>query len=364
MPQSFGGESQRRVSPQHMGNVRASFARKEFAPESVAPGVSVPGPAEGDNDQPVQKPTSLDKTIPLESVMTQGRGMLPTSSSIRFRGEAEVVRAADKAVTESDRAALPPLSEERLLDAWHATYSSTITIELASKGQEGRVESIQSRGLPSEDDRGPVGDRIMEFPWRCICYLIITAADGSHWVGSGWLAGPRVVITAGHCVYLHGYGGWAQQVKVYPACNGQQRPFQWTTDNLWSVKGWTERQNDECDYGAILLPEPLSNLGFFDYEALPDEDLQGILVNIFGYPTDKQPGTLWGHSCTVREVQPRKLMYNKSCYGGQSGCPVFYKHGDERSVIGIHTHGDLAGIAAIRIAAAVLDNIEAWKSKG
>jgi V8-like Glu-specific endopeptidase len=256
-----------------------------------------------------------------------------------------------------------PQPEEELLDAWHATYSSALTVEILRGNKQGLMESIQRNVLPSEEGREAVSDHLEEFPWRCICYLIITAADRSRWVGSGWLAGPRTVLTAGHCVYLHGAGGWARQVEVYPGCNGTERPYRLSSKDLWSVRGWTERQRDECDYGAIFLPEPLS-IGSFGYEALGVEELRNMQVNVFGYPADKPPGTLWGQAFLLGEVQPRKLVYNQGLFGGHSGSPVFYKEGDERSVVGIHTYGDLFGNTATRITAAVFDNIRAWSARG
>jgi V8-like Glu-specific endopeptidase len=83
-------------------------------------------------------------------------------------------------------------------------------------------------------------------------------------------------------------------------------------------------------------------------------------VNVFGYPADQAPGTLWGGTRLIREVQPRKLVYNIAVVGGKSGCPVFVKDGERRSVVGIHTYGDLCGNTAVRVTPTVCDNIRAW----
>jgi V8-like Glu-specific endopeptidase len=214
----------------------------------------------------------------------------------------------------------------------------------------------------ADDDRQQVTNTT-DFPWRCICFLVITAQDGSRWVGSGWLANPRTVITAGHCVYLHGAGGWAKQIEVSPGRNGASSPFNpFVATDLRSVSRWTEEQDAQFDYGAILLPEN-SSVGFFGYASLPDAELQDVLANVYGYPADKQPGTLWGSSRKLSQVQPRTLIYNISTFGGQSGCPVFIKTGEERNVVGIHNYGDLSGNSATRITDDVYDDIEAWKGE-
>ena len=44
------------------------------------------------------------------------------------------------------------------------------------------------------------------YPWRVHASLLITAADGSNWIGTGWFVSPRVLVTAGHCVFIKGSG--------------------------------------------------------------------------------------------------------------------------------------------------------------
>jgi glutamyl endopeptidase len=39
-----------------------------------------------------------------------------------------------------------------------------------------------------------------EYPFRAIASLLITAKDGSPWVGTGWFSSLRTLITAGRCV--------------------------------------------------------------------------------------------------------------------------------------------------------------------
>ena len=56
----------------------------------------------------------------------------------------------------------------------------------------------------------------LQYPWRCICSLLITTATGATRIGTGWLAAPRLVVTAGHCVHLTDEGGWAVRVEVIP----------------------------------------------------------------------------------------------------------------------------------------------------
>lgn len=297
-----------------------------------------------DDDRPVSKPRTIGSGR--ESARAQGH-----------RGEAEFgfpERSAKSIPTAAARLDQP------LLDAWHATYSGSYTT--SKLRQHGVSESIIETILSSGDDRVEV-DNTRLAPWRWICSLIITAADGSQWVGSGWLAGPSTIITAGHCVYIHGRGGWAERVDVYPGRHGTSTTLSFSSSDLRSVEGWTQGQTEECDYGAVILPRPASGFGFFGFQSMTDADLRMLTVNVFGYPADKTPGTLWGHTRVLEQVQPRMLVYDISTFGGQSGCPVYFKDGDRRYVVGIHNYGDVSGNSGTRVTDQVFDNIVKWKAE-
>ncbi|MBA4067334.1 MAG: hypothetical protein C0501_27220 [Isosphaera sp.] len=281
----------------------------------------------------------------------------PAPGSAAARGETELdpVPQRGEAYPEAAADAGPAL------DAWHGSYTDLVSID-ALKRSGNRVAEFAPELVFADDDRQRV-PATRDFPWRCLCSLSITAANGTRWVGTGWLAGPRTVVTAGHCVFLHRQGGWARRVEVSPGRNGTDAPFgPVTSDDLHSVTGWTEDENPALDYGAVVLPAPL-DLGWLAYGVYPDADLQGLRVNVFGYPADKPPGELWGTSRLLQQVLPERLVYNLSTFGGQSGAPVFEKSGNDRVVVGIHNYGDVSGNIATRITDAVYDDIEAWKPK-
>ena len=211
-----------------------------------------------------------------------------------------------------------------------------------------------------DDDRVQVTATQL-FPWCGICHLVLTTADGFRGSGSGWLAGPRTVVTAGHCVYLHDHGGWVEHVEVYPGRNAGYRPYGCVSTDLHSVTGWTEARRPELDYGAILLPEPVP-MQTLAHRVVTDAELRqcDLWVNVFGYPADQAAGTLWGSARVLAEARPLTLVYHISTYGGQSGCPVFVKEGKQRYAVGIHNYGDTSVNLATRITGAVSQNLEAW----
>jgi V8-like Glu-specific endopeptidase len=255
-------------------------------------------------------------------------------------------------------------NEAPLLDAWYAAHGQPA---LAALLRRPAIAAAVADLTLDGDDRARVA-ATEGYPWRCICLLKITAADGSRWLGTGWLAGPRTLITAGHCVYLHRHGGWAYQIEVAPGQNGDLLPYGSTVaTGFRSVRGWIHSRRPDHNYGAIILPadRAFGNLlGYFGYSKPGDPDLQGALIDLAGYPCDRPPATQWRHSRRLDYLTPRTLEYAVDSIGGHSGAPVWRLRNGAPDVVGIHANSDQFGNAAIRISAPVFANISAWKREG
>src|SRR5688572_18710199 len=65
-----------------------------------------------------------------------------------------------------------------------------------------------------QDDRAEIPNT-NDAPWRWICQLLMKFPKGNY-IGTGWLIGPRTVMTAGHCLYVSKAGGWTQNIEVIP----------------------------------------------------------------------------------------------------------------------------------------------------
>lgn len=225
------------------------------------------------------------------------------------------------------------------------------------------VTDIVQEILIGSDDRQRIADT-HALPYAWICDLSIIDATGTEWLGTGWLASPRLVITAGHCVYLTNQGGWARSITVTPSRDGADKPYTFHALELHSVDGWVNDAQQGCDYGAIILPaEAQDELGYFGFATLTNEELSGELVNVVGYPADKPEGTLWGSVRTLEATLPDILAYDNDTYGGMSGSPVIQWDGSDYFVLGIHNYGDIRGNRATRITASVFDNIQRWASR-
>ena len=205
------------------------------------------------------------------------------------------------------------------------------------------------------------------YPWRCICSLLITANTGALYIGTGWLAAPRLLLTAGHCVYMSDEGGWVPQIEVIPGRDATERPYgSAVARDFRSVTGWTRDGDSDYDYGAILLPGQAlgDQLGWFGYASRDDDNLRGITVNLAGYPGDGGKAGIEAPSGMTAAPSPTRggqITYVADTYGGQSGAPVWEMTPDgDRYGVAIHTLGTSVNNGGTRITSEVFDNIVPW----
>jgi V8-like Glu-specific endopeptidase len=221
-----------------------------------------------------------------------------------------------------------------------------------------------------EDERKEIKDCVE--PYRKLCLLLITfrtAGGGkARGRGTGFLAGPRLVLTAGHCVFSHNrlINGWAEQIEVIPWALGSTKPFGSKvvrSTKLRALKGWIDDSDQGKDIGAIFLPdEGFSQLGHFGLRALNDSQAVREMINIYGYPGDKPAGTLWGVGGKVVRTDPCRLFYLNDTYAGQSGSPVWTmgKDSKERYVVAVHAYGGCPN-KGCRITPDAGRTIQAWE---
>ncbi len=210
-------------------------------------------------------------------------------------------------------------------------------------------------------------------PWKLVCALEIDAPNGSF-VGTGWFAGPRTLVTAGHCVFdATQMGGWAREIRVTPGRDRERAPFGVVVSRRFTtVNAWLERQDPDFDIGAIHLDTPVFDEGdVFAVESMPDALLRDYLVNVSGYPFNPGGGQeLWWARNRISEVTARRIFYDIDTSGGQSGAPVYILETATArpTVVGIHAYGEGGTPASIplrvnsapRIIPEVVERIQEW----
>jgi V8-like Glu-specific endopeptidase len=283
----------------------------------------------------------------------------------------------------TERARMKPAALDRIEGSRGTPSGARSTRRLIVRGKKpfarrsrlamGPIESILG-----QDERVRILDTDQD-PWRMICQLSIHGEDGSA-VGTGWFAGPRTIITAGHCVFDAQIGGWPQRIVVRAGLDREEQPFADLEATRFSTtRRWHEDRDPDYDYGAIHLgPEAdavTSQTGWFSIAAFNDAALDEQRINVSGYPGDKggPPSDAfwateqWFHAKQIVRVTPRRLFYDVDTIGGQSGAPAWIDEDGSPCVVGIHAYGAGGAVhlgieanSAPRIDAAVLRRIRRW----
>ncbi|WP_219722164.1 trypsin-like serine peptidase [Deinococcus planocerae] len=225
-----------------------------------------------------------------------------------------------------------------------------------------------SETVHGPDDRRQITTTSV-YPWRAFASLLITAADGSRWIGTGWFIGPHTLMTAGHVVYIKNSGvpgrdGWVRSIQVMPGRNGNSLPYgSVTSTNFRTVSGWTNGGDENYDYGAIITPTDLGNtVGWLGFGAYSDADLRASVGNVSGYPGDKAAGTQWYDARKIASVNSRKVYYDIDTAGGQSGSAVYRIVNGQRYAFAIHAYGGATTNSGTRITSPVFNNMRTWKA--
>jgi V8-like Glu-specific endopeptidase len=236
-------------------------------------------------------------------------------------------------------------------------------IAVASFGEVDARETVHGT-----DDRVQIMNTGV-YPWRVHASLLITAADNSQWIGTGWFIGPHTLMTAGHVVHIKnsnipGRDGWVRKIVVMPGRNGASLPYgSVTATSFRSVVGWTSSGDENYDYGAIILPTNLGlTTGWFGFGVWGDSELTTVTGNISGYPGDKPSGTQWYAARRIASVNPRKVFYDIDTAGGQSGSAVYRIINGGRYGIAIHAYGGATTNSGTRIVSPVFSNMVNWKA--
>ncbi|MFH9829383.1 trypsin-like serine peptidase [Streptomyces bobili] len=249
-------------------------------------------------------------------------------------------------------------------DAWTAPTAALPDIGTASFGQP----PPPSEAVLGPDDRVRITDTT-SYPWRAHASLLITAADGTSYFGTGWFIGPHTLATAGHVVYIKNSGiegrdGWVRSIRVMPGRDGESLPYGFATStNFRSTTAWTAAGDQNYDYGAIILPADLgAATGWFGFAVFPDADLVASTSEISGYPADKPTGTQWYDSRVISSVSSTKVYYDIDTMGGQSGSAVYRAFNGNRYGFAVHAYGGTTVNSGTRITRPVYDNLAAWSA--
>lgn len=213
---------------------------------------------------------------------------------------------------------------------------------LTPEGPPPEMSGLSSLSSSTSDD----------YPYRMNCRLQMSfPGSSSTWQGSGALIDPYHVITAGHCVYDHDLGGYADSITVTPAYDDDRSdpaPFgsaTWVRGDpvlIWS--DWVSSRTFKHDIAIIRLDRPIGGLtSWFGYGW--SSSCSKYKDNTWysgSYPVE---GSYTGNDMYWRSGQfdycPTSLetRFWLRGYGGESGSGYYYINDGSRYVHGVMSHG-------------------------
>lgn len=169
---------------------------------------------------------------------------------------------------------------------------------------------------------------------------------------TAFLIGRCYLMTVAHCVYSPQYDVWWPGLDFYPGRNGRRS---WSPHGFVSSKKaevspkWKETKGGfQHDYAIIVTKKPIGDeLGWLDmgqglsqFTAAGARDPPALLLNIAGYPDNKENGSMWYDACLAQQwrYMGDLMVHNCRARGGNSGSPlwVYDKTKDRRQVVGMH----------------------------
>jgi V8-like Glu-specific endopeptidase len=245
-----------------------------------------------------------------------------------------------------------------------------------------RLEGLEERLALSVDFVPGTG----AFPWSAVVRIesyFPGDAAGAFTEATGALIDPYHVLTAGHVIYSHADGGFADSVRVFPGQQGQgvtpfgeaDATFERTYSsfvNADNAGGYTETG----DLALITLDRPVGNAaGWFGLGYVSDlTSYSGMALNTAGYPAEQgfsgynqyhQFGNIAGAT-----PDGALLSWDYSsitAIAGQSGSPlwVYDPATGKRTVYGVLVSGnDPAHTGfADRITPNILADLQGWESQ-
>jgi V8-like Glu-specific endopeptidase len=219
------------------------------------------------------------------------------------------------------------------------------------------------------------------YPYSAVVHLDMYFPSGRHYIGSGAMIDRFHVLTAGHCVYDAGEGGWATRIVATPGEAGGRSPFgtaSATFMRTFSSYVQDSRANShghapgDGDIALVTLNRTIGDrTGWFGF-GYNDNDgfFRGLYVNKIGYPGSPYSGTdMYADFGRLTGPAPGKNGFSAlscsttsmSSIGGESGSGVYYKDSaSHRYIYGVQDVGNSSTGYAERINATVFNYLRSW----
>jgi glutamyl endopeptidase len=229
-----------------------------------------------------------------------------------------------------------------------------------------KIEGFTGVGIQSiigPDNRVRVNPTT-SFPARATVLITRVSGGVERQHCTGWMFGPSLVLTAGHCVWSG--GAYNTGLRFYPGYNGDTAPYgSCTATSLIASAGYRANGAADEDYGGARLNCTIGNtVGWYGAYATT-ASLNGTPTTIQGYGGDKNKQQ-WLSTDQIRVSNPLRLYYQNDTIGGNSGSAVATNRPAGSPAcsgwcsLAFHAYGGSQNSGA-RITAARLTEVTGWR---
>lgn len=255
--------------------------------------------------------------------MKELRQIIATQNNMNENGD----NSCSSYNTNLSKIELEPLAPSEIIDRVIDTSSSQTELEpLASSEIVDRVTNTSS------------------FPYRATCRTKSNTSSGDTRYGTAAIVGPKVALTAAHCVFDMDDGdakllNWV----VYPGYNDGSYyvgSCGWT--KVYYSNNWKSTHDKQYDWAICVLGEDLGSktgcFGLTNYDS--DSELKNLPVRVLGYPGDKNYGFFsdaryqYQSHGDISSVFTNYFEYSSWVFGGFSGGPIM--NTSNNFIVGVH----------------------------
>ena len=205
------------------------------------------------------------------------------------------------------------------------------------------------------------------FPYRQTCRVIAQTENNTTFFGSAAIVGPKVVLTAAHCVFdVNNNKAKLLNWKIQPGYNyGDVYGPQCGWDKVYYTKNWMQDDDAEYDWAICVLEQDVGSVGSLIAQSYSsNSEIENETATVLGYPVQQKYGFSGDYQYKsggdkIVKAYENYFTYNGFICEGFSGGPILRS---DNVMIGIQARFRDTTSYGIRISQDIVNVVNAINS--